>query len=144
MTNPEAIHKDNNDIETRDDIERLVIEFYLRAFADPVLGRIFVDVAKMDLAAHLPHMCDFWQVAILRQGKYGRNAFEAHYHLNQLEPLIPALFQRWEDLWHDTVDDMFAGENANLAKLQASRISGSIQRRLANGQPANAIRLVRP
>jgi hemoglobin len=133
---------ERHDIESRDDIERLVIAFYERAFADPVLGRIFVDIAKMDLPAHLPHMCDFWSVAILKQGKYGRNAFDAHYHLNQVEPLTPALFQRWEDLWHDTVDDLYVGERANLAKLQASRISSSIQRRLAHGQPSNALRLV--
>jgi hemoglobin len=140
MTIPETGTR--RDIENQDDIERLVIAFYEGAFADPVLGRIFVDVAKMDLLAHLPHMCDFWSVAILKQGKYGRNAFDAHYRLNQVEPLTPALFQRWEDLWHDTVDDLFAGEKANLAKLQASRISGSIQRRLAQGQPSNALRLV--
>ena len=131
------------DIRDRNDIEKLVITFYERAFADEVLGRIFVDVANMDLTEHLPHMCDFWEVVLFRTAMYGRNAFDVHQKLHAIEPLTPMLFQHWEDLWHDTVDSLFHGEKANLAKVHASRMSGSIQRRLENGQPSNAIRLVR-
>ena len=52
------------DLTNRDDVEFLVRNFYARAFADPLLGPIFVDVARMDLAAHLPVMCDFWQTVL--------------------------------------------------------------------------------
>ena len=37
------------DIADRDDITGLVAEFYRRAFADEVLGPIFLDVARVDL-----------------------------------------------------------------------------------------------
>lgn len=131
------------DIRDRTDIEKLVITFYERAFADDALGHIFVDVADMNLIEHLPHMCDFWEVVLFKTATYGRNAFDAHQKLHAIEPLTPQLFQRWEDLWHDTVDELFQGEKANLAKVHASRMSGSIQRRLENGQPSNAIRLMR-
>lgn len=130
------------DIRDRADIERLIVMFYERAFEDPVLGHIFVDVAKLDLTAHLPHMCDFWESVLFKTATYGRNAFEVHQRINTIEALTSMHFQRWEDLWHETVDQCFRGEKANLAKLHASRMAGSIQRRLASGHPANAIRIV--
>ncbi|MEJ7838976.1 MAG: group III truncated hemoglobin, partial [Thermomicrobiales bacterium] len=130
------------DIRDRQDIERLVVTFYERAFEDVVLGHIFVDVAKMDLVEHLPHMCDFWETVLFKTATYGRNAFEVHQRIHAMEQLTPMHFQRWEDLWHKTLDQTFRGEKANLAKLHASRMSGSIQRRLASGHPANVIRIV--
>ncbi|MGH3782975.1 MAG: hypothetical protein ACRDRO_20720, partial [Pseudonocardiaceae bacterium] len=42
--------------------------------ADDSLGPIFVDIAQLDLAAHLPVMCDFWETVLLRAGLYHRNA----------------------------------------------------------------------
>lgn len=124
---------DRADIASREDIARLVTTFYERAFRDDAIGFIFTDVMHMDLAAHLPIMCDFWQKVLFQTGTYGRDAFTIHRQINERVPLTRMHFQRWEDLWHETVDDLFAGEKANLAKLHASRMSGSIQRRLANG-----------
>ena len=118
------------DIEDREDIAALVTAFYERAFADGLLGPIFIDIAKMDLAAHMPIMCDFWETVLFQTGAYRRNAFMIHLHLHQMEPLTKVHFQRWEDLWHQTVDEMFAGDKANLAKVNASRIATSIHRRL--------------
>jgi hypothetical protein len=54
---------DHPDISDRPDITGLVTEFYRRAFADEVLGPIFVDVARVDPSAHLPVMGDFWDTA---------------------------------------------------------------------------------
>ena len=126
MTNPAPLY----DIEDREDIAALVEAFYKRAFADPLLGPIFIDIAKMDLAAHMPIMCDFWETVLFQTGAYRRNAFMIHLHLHQMEPLTKVHFQRWEDMWHQTVDEMFTGEKAILAKLNASRIANSIHRRL--------------
>lgn len=49
------------DLADRRDVERLVTAFYLRAFADPLIGPVFTEVARMDLDAHMPVMCDFWE-----------------------------------------------------------------------------------
>lgn len=48
------------DISDRQDIAGLLVAIYTRAFTDDPLGPVFVDVAHMDLAAHLPVECDFW------------------------------------------------------------------------------------
>lgn len=126
MTEPVALH----DIRHRDDIAHLMTEFYGRAFEDVVLGPIFTEIAHMDLEAHMPIMCDFWETVLFQAGLYQRNAFNVHLHLHRLEPLTPMHFQRWLDIWEETVDRLFAGPKAIQAKMQANRIAGSISRRL--------------
>jgi hemoglobin len=112
-------------------VERLVDAFYRRAFADPLLGPVFVEVARMDLDAHMPIMCDFWESVLFAAGRYRRNALAPHLALHRLAPLEPRYFGRWLALWSRTVDELFEGEKAELAKAQAGRIAGSLQRRLA-------------
>lgn len=119
-----------HDIRNRTDIADLVTGFYTRAFADPVLGPIFTEIAKMDLEAHMPIMCDFWETVLFQAGLYRRNAFDVHLVLHGKVSLTPSLFQRWLDIWEGTVDDLFEGDKAIQAKIQAGRIAGSISRRL--------------
>jgi hemoglobin len=130
------------DIADREDIARLVTEFYRRAFADDLLGPVFVDTARVDLSAHLPVMCDFWETVLLRAGRYHRNALRPHVVLDAQVTLTPAHFARWLGLWAATVDERHAGEKAELAKVQADRIAGSISRRL-RGQPAAELATIR-
>jgi hemoglobin len=121
------------DLEGRDDVSALVEGFYRRAFLDPQIGPIFTDVAKMDLAHHLPIMCDFWETVLFRAGTYRRNALQVHLALNGRFPLTEQHFERWLALWVSAVDESFAGEKAELAKVQATRIAGSMHRRMKGG-----------
>jgi hemoglobin len=130
------------DIADREDISRLVAEFYRRAFADDLLGPVFVDIARVDLSAHLPVMGDFWETVLLRAGRYRRNALRPHVVLDAEVTLTAAHFARWLALWAATIDDHHAGEKAELAKIQARRIAGSISRRL-RGQPASDLITIR-
>ena len=118
------------DLHDRDDVLALVNDFYTRAFDDDLLGPIFVDVARMDLAHHLPIICDFWETVLFQAGLYRRNALQIHLSLNARAPLGAEHFERWLTLWTTTVDENFAGEKAELAKTQGARSAGSIQRRL--------------
>jgi hemoglobin len=127
MTAPAVAREDLRD---RGDIEALVREFYRRAFADPLLRPVFIDIARMDLPAHLPIMCDFWETVLFRVGSYRRNAFTVHVDLHRRAGLTSAHFARWLALWTQTVDDLYAGPVAEHAKVQAARIAGSIHRRL--------------
>lgn len=118
------------DLQDRADVVVLIETFYARAFADPLLGHVFVDVAQMDLAAHLPIMADFWETVLFRAGLYRRNALAVHLDLSAREPLTAEHFARWLALWTATVDELYAGPAAELAKTQARRIAGSIHRRV--------------
>jgi hemoglobin len=118
------------DIQNRNDIEQLVIAFYQRAFADEMIGPIFTDIAHMDLEAHLPQMCDFWETVLFRAGNYRGNAFRPHARINSLFPLQWAHFEQWLALWAATVDELFEGSTADLAKQQAAQVGSAIMRRL--------------
>jgi hemoglobin len=127
------------DIQNRDDIERLVRTFYQRAFADELLGRIFTEVAQMDLEAHLPTMCDFWETVLFRAGSYRGNAFRPHARINSLEPLTWVHFEQWLSIWASTVNDLFDGSTADLAKQQAAQIATAIERRLERTEDLETI-----
>lgn len=119
------------DLADRSDVESLVEAFYRRAFADPLIGPVFTDVAQMDLAHHLPIMADFWETVLFNAGLYRRNALQIHLVLHARHPLGAEHFDRWLSLWTATVDEGFTGPVAERAKLQATRIAGSIRRRLS-------------
>ncbi|UQE75583.1 group III truncated hemoglobin [Gordonia sp. PP30] len=118
------------DLAGRNDVAEVLDDFYHRAFADPLLRPVFVDIAHMDLAVHLPRITDFWCKAVLKEGEYRRNVFAPHRDLHEIAGLQPQHFERWLGLWHTTIDDRFAGPHADLAKLQGARIAYSMCRML--------------
>ena len=123
------------DIADRDDIRRLVVEFYSRAFQDELLRIVFVDVAKMNIGEHLPVMCDFWGTVLLGERSYRGGAFQPHARLHEQVPLTARHFDRWLDIWTRTVDDLFEGDVASTAKLRAARVAQAFLNRLE--QPAS-------
>lgn len=130
MTGQSQLERPTRDLADRADIEVVVRTFYQRVYADPLLGPVFIDVAKLDLQRHLPVMYDFWETVLFRAGRYRRNALQAHVELHAKCPLTPEHFGRWLALWTRTVDEHFRGDKAELAKTQASRVGYSISRRL--------------
>ena len=118
------------DIETRADCERLVRAFYGRAFEDPVIGFLFTDVAKLDLEAHVPRITSFWETILLGVQTYGGGAFRPHAELHMKAPLRRAHFDQWLRLWFATVDELFAGQRAELAKSHAARVATAFHGRL--------------
>lgn len=107
-----------------------MVAFYEAAFAGPLIGPIFTEVVKLDLDHHLPIMCDFWETVLFNAGLYRRNALQIHLILHARHRLGVEHFDRWLVLWSITVDALFEGLAAERAKLQASRIAGSMQRRM--------------
>ena len=118
------------DIETRQDIEKLLKIFYEKAFADETIGYIFRDVAKLDLAEHLPVIADFWEMMLLGtinfQEKYKRSPMLKHIVLNEKEPLLREHFQQWLKIFFQTIDENFSGEKADSAKARAGAIANTM------------------
>jgi hemoglobin len=120
------------DIEDRADCERLVRAFYGRALTDPIIGWIFTDVARLDLEAHVPAIASFWETILLGAHSYAGGVFAPHAALHARVRLRAGHFDRWLALWRTTVDELFAGERAELAKAHAVRVALAFQRRLAD------------
>jgi hemoglobin len=118
------------DIETRADCEELVRAFYGRMLSDPVMGWIFTDVAKLDVEEHVPRIASFWETILLGAQSYSGGAFRPHAELNQKVRLHPGHFERWLWLWGMTVDELFAGPRAGLAKSHARRVATAFYGRL--------------
>jgi hemoglobin len=125
-----AAGREYRDIETREDCERLVRAFYTRALEDPVIGFIFTDVARLDLEAHVPVIASFWETILLGARSYGGGAFRPHAALHAQVGLRAGHFERWLVLWRATVDELFAGERAELAKAHAERVAQAFHMRL--------------
>jgi hemoglobin len=129
------IAPDRHDIATRADVELLVRAFYTKALADPVIGWLFTDVARLDLGAHLPQIASFWETVLLGVKSYSGTPFEPHARLHAKANLRAGHFGRWLALWNETVDELFVGETAALAKAHALRVAQAFHARL-QPQPA--------
>jgi len=116
-----------SDIENRRDIEHLVNSFYDKVKKDDLIGFIFNDVAKVNWEKHLPVMYDFWENIIFFTNKYSGNPMIVHTHLSQRIPLTKEHFSRWIKLFTETVDELFEGNKAMIAKEKAKSIATIMQ-----------------
>jgi hemoglobin len=121
------------DIETRADLEFLLIEFYKIAIADKEIGHHF---AELDLVSHLPIIIDFWEKTLFGKPVYFGNPLSVHLRLNEKLPLKFEHFVRWVEIFSQTVDKFFSGETAENAKLHAKMIAHSLNQRInLDGNP---------
>ncbi len=111
------------DIESRSDIETMLISFYKKAFDDDLIGRFFTEVVPLDLVTHLPVITDFWESVILNKQVYRKNVMHIHHHIHELSPIKKEHLDRWVDLFTTTVDEFFEGEKASLMKQRAASIA---------------------
>jgi hemoglobin len=110
------------DIESRMDIERLIVAFYEKVKIDKTIGFIFTEVVPMNWEHHIPVIVDFWESILLDNPVYKKNAMEVHYDLNKKVPLQKEHFDSWLHLFNATVDELFEGKIAVLAKTRARSI----------------------
>jgi hemoglobin len=120
-------------IENQADIELLVRTFYSKALENDSLAPHFEGI---DFEHHFPRMFDFWGFILLGKEGFTGNVFDKHKQLNvgQNE------FDVWVQLFHQTVDELFEGENAEKAKSQASLLGYTFSQKMMHlslGQWAN-------
>ena len=120
------------DIEQRNDIEQLVNRFYEKVKRDATIGHIFNDVAKVDWQHHLPIMYAFWESIILSENSYEGNPMAVHTKLNAQTPLTATHFKQWLHLFVTSVDELFEGKKAELAKERAASIAAVIEAKVSN------------
>ncbi len=115
------------DIESKEDIHLLVNNFYEKIKADETIAYIFKDIAKVNWEKHLPVMYSFWENTLFYTGTYEGNPMELHKHLHRLMPLTTEHFKQWIKLFNNSVDELFEGKNASLAKQRAISIATVMQ-----------------
>ena len=118
------------DIENRADILLLMQQFYKKLLADPSISYIFTSVAKIDLNHHLPVLVDFWDMVLFQHDTYRKNAMQPHMQLSRQTPFTKQHFETWLRYFTETVDELFDGEKAFLAKQRALSIATAMQIKL--------------
>lgn len=118
------------DLKNRKDIELAITTFYDKVRKDDTIGYIFNDIAKVNWEKHLPIMFDFWENALFYTGNYAGDPMNIHRHLHRVTPLKVSHFERWNHLFTSTIDELFEGEKAELAKQRALSISTVMQIKL--------------
>lgn len=121
------------DIETRTDLEWLMVKFYGKVLPDQVIGHFFTEVVKLDMDKHIPVIVDFWESMILEKGSYQGNVLDVHERLHQLSAFRDEHFERWVTVFKETVDELFAGINAEKMKQRATSIATVMKIKLVHG-----------
>lgn len=121
------------DLNTRQDIKHLVDSFYKKARKDDLIGIYFTEVVQLDWDVHMPVMYDFWETTLLGSGPYRGNPMLKHIDLHRKRPLEGAHFDRWLNLWVETVRRLFEGENAENAVKRATQIAQLMKFKIAEG-----------
>ncbi|HET8992914.1 MULTISPECIES: group III truncated hemoglobin [unclassified Rhodococcus (in: high G+C Gram-positive bacteria)] len=116
------------ELSSRADIDRLVKLFYERAMADPLLAPVFEVLAIVGLDEHLVVVGDFWEQILFRTSRYEGAFTPVHRALHGKYGLTPERFERWRELWHDSVDELFIGVDADRAKSKADAMAAALRR----------------
>ncbi len=116
-------HPDRPDVDSPDEIARLVRAFYERVAVDDLLAPVFVDQAAVNWETHRPRITAFWcQLELGIEGFHGAPT-QKHRKLSAEEPFRAEQFARWVSLFHDTIDQRWAGPHAESIKARATTIA---------------------
>ncbi|MEX2380509.1 MAG: group III truncated hemoglobin [Vicingaceae bacterium] len=107
------------EIETLEDVQLLVDNFYGKVREDKLLKDIFNHVIQDQWPEHLEKMYRFWQTVLLNEHTYFGSPFVPHAKL----PLSQKHFDRWLQLFRKTLNDHFFGNVAKKAEIQAERMA---------------------
>ena len=134
------------DLDRRGAVHDLVVAFYREVVFDDLLHPVFTEVAEVDWSVHIPRLIDYWCRVLLDEPGYDGNLLGAHRDVHALGPMRSEHFDRWYELWVQTIDARWAGPVADRAKRHAARIGATLHRRLlgdawrptpAAGQPSS-------
>jgi hemoglobin len=118
------------DILNLEDIQLLVNTFYAKVRADQTLANIFNDRIENRWPEHLEKMYRFWQTILLGEHTYFGAPFPPHSNL----PVENLHFQRWLELFHEAVDELFAGQKAQEAKWRSIRMAAMFEYEMEAGR----------
>jgi hemoglobin len=110
------------DIQNKADIQYLVETFYGTALSDALIGPVFKQ-ADFELEVHIPVMIAFWETILFDVITYSGNPMLKHLELNQRVPLQGPHFERWMQIWEETVKFKFEGPLAEKAVIRARSIA---------------------
>jgi hemoglobin len=109
------------DLDTADEIFEMVTRQYADVVQDDILQPYFTfGPGFIDWQAHIGAVADYWCHVLLYAPSYAIDAIEIHRPLHDRDPFTPELFDRWLEIFRDTVDSGWTGPSATSAKKRAT------------------------
>ena len=116
------------DLMNRADVFLLVRCFYDKVRSDALLGPIFNGMIR-DWDHHLDHLTTFWcNQLFMEKGTYKGDPIAVHKKVDAFanHEINEHHFGRWLNLWVQTVDERFEGDNAFILKNRARKMATHI------------------
>lgn len=111
---------DKKDIADRADIKALIVKFYSKVGNDNQLGPIFNKhlVSEEVWKDHFETLTNFWEAVLFKGNNYQGQVVAQHIWVDSQSgrTLKDDHFKNWLDIWHETIDETFAGPTAEIAK----------------------------
>jgi hemoglobin len=116
------------DIVAIEDIKLMVDFFYAKVREDGMLSFIFNDRIRDHWSEHLEKMYKFWQTVLLDEHTYFGAPFPPHATLD----INYTHYERWVQLFNETIDHLFIGDKAQEAKWRGQKMAQVFLARTAN------------
>lgn len=121
------IKMQKKDIENREDVFELVSSFYGKVRKNQEIGRFFNETIE-DWPAHIEKLTDFWETNLFFVSKFRGNPMRAHNEVDENfdNGIEQKHFGVWLNLWFQTVDELYEGDRASIAKNRARNIASNL------------------
>lgn len=115
------------DIQNREDVSTLIHTFYARVRENEEIGYFFNETIT-DWPHHLEKLTDFWESNLFMVSKFRGNPAVAHRKVDQKfdQSISQEHFGEWLNMWFQTIDDLFEGDRANIAKNRARNMAHNL------------------
>lgn len=123
------------DLDNADEILEMVTRQYVDVVQDDALEPYFnFNPGFIDWQAHIRSVADYWNHVLLLAPDYEIDTIENHRTVHERMPFTPDLFDRWLQVFHDTIDGGWTGPQAHTAKKRATGMAWAMaQRFLGHG-----------
>jgi len=126
------------DISNRNDISVLVTTFYSKIRKDEELGPIF-NKQIHDWDSHLSRLTDFWETNLMAVRSFKGNPLLKHKIVDAKNnyTIENYHFGIWLRYWITTINELFSGEKAEIAKNRARKMGTFMYFKLFENKPKN-------
>jgi hemoglobin len=117
---------------TESAIQEMVHHFYAKVQQDETIGPIFNHAIGERWDAHLARLCAFWSSVLLASKSYYGDPFRTHLMVQGIQPVH---FNRWLDLFAETVGELFSEPLAQDIHMRAERMAERMKLMLFDPPP---------
>lgn len=118
------------DLDTAGEIFEMVTRQYVAIVQDELLAPFFTfGPGFLDWKALIGSVTDYWCHVVLYAPDYDIDIIEHHRPLHERDQFTPELFERWVDVFDETVDGGWSGSHATTAKARARGMAWAMSHR---------------